>query len=114
MTFTIPGAAVPKARPRVVGTRVYTPKRSLAYQNKVAALALRARQIARLQPHKGPVSVSIEVWGGNKRIDLDNLAKNCLDGMNGICYDDDRQVQRLLIERFECDKPHVNVTVEER
>ena len=114
MTFKIPGAAVPKARPRVGRSGAYTPKKSAAYQNKVSALALKARQIAHLRPYKGNVSVDIEVWGGSKRIDIDNVAKNVLDGMTGVCYRDDCQVQLLVVERYECEQPHVNVTVEER
>jgi crossover junction endodeoxyribonuclease RusA len=34
-----------------------------------------------------------------RRRDLDNLAKAVLDGMNGVLYDDDSQIDNLIIRR---------------
>ena len=34
-----------------------------------------------------------------RRRDLDNLAKAVLDGMNGVLYDDDSQIDNLFIKR---------------
>ena len=36
-----------------------------------------------------------------RRRDLDNLAKAVLDGMNGVLYDDDSQIDNLIIRRGE-------------
>ena len=34
-----------------------------------------------------------------KKIDCDNLCKTILDALNGIAYDDDKQVCRLYVEK---------------
>ena len=112
MTFTIPGAAVPKGRPRFGGGRAYTPARTKAYEAKVKMHALKARQEARLKPFKGDVRVTIEIWG-MKQGDITNVTKAIEDAMNGVIYEDDRQIQYVQTERFPSDKPQVNVIVEE-
>lgn len=33
------------------------------------------------------------------RFDIDNVAKSILDGMNGICYLDDEQVNLLIVAK---------------
>lgn len=33
-----------------------------------------------------------------RRIDLDNCAKVALDALNGIAYEDDKQVRRIVVE----------------
>ncbi len=95
ITFTVPGAPVPKARARVGKFGAYTPKRTKEYETKVRALALIARQKAHQQVWTGRVCVELEVHiSGNKttsKPDLDNLIK-CLDGCKGVIFKDDAQV----------------------
>ena len=119
MTFTIPGVAVPKARARTGKGHAYTPARTKAYESKVKMLALKARQEARLKPFQGDVRVRVEIWG-LKRGDITNVTKAIEDAMNGVIYEDDRQIQYIETERFDCERPderpmapHTNVTVEE-
>ena len=112
MTFSIPGVPVPKGRPRLGGGHAYTPQRTKAYEAKVKMLALRARQEARLKPFRGDVSVVVDIYGLT-RGDITNVAKAVEDAMNGVIYEDDSQIQRILVERFD-GNPHVEVTVEER
>ena len=68
---------------------------------KIMAAAVRAG--ARVRPAHGPVEVRIwtsvmtEKAGAH---DVDNVAKAVLDALDGVFYLDDRQVVRLVSERF--------------
>ena len=49
-----------------------------------------------------PMSVTLFYWPEKpKRLDVDNMAKPILDALNGHVYIDDRQVERLVAQRFE-------------
>ncbi len=51
-------------------------------------------------PNKVQVSLSISLT--EKRffdVDVDNLAKTVLDSLNGIAFDDDRQVSSLIVDK---------------
>lgn len=63
--------------------------------------------IARLnKPNKqmGPVEVKATAYIFGRQPDADNLAKSYLDGLNGIAYEDDRQVMKLTIEKVKVKK----------
>jgi|10_taG_2_1085330.scaffolds.fasta_scaffold01823_8 crossover junction endodeoxyribonuclease RusA len=100
----IPGKPVPKGRPRFTKTgRTYTPKATELFERRVSTVAaLQADEI-----YSG--SVELKIWisfpllvGGTERKrvgDLDNYAKSIADGLNGILYEDDRQIQSLTVQR---------------
>ena len=48
-----------------------------------------------------------------KKIDCDNLAKIILDSLNGIAYEDDKQVVRLYVEKIYGEHPRVEVELKE-
>ena len=48
-----------------------------------------------------------------KKCDCDNLAKSILDSLNGIAYDDDSQVCRLIVEKIYGENPRVEVKLKE-
>ena len=107
--FFVPGKVQGKARPRFSsksGT-VYTPGRTKSYERQIAE--------AYAEQHgpcfDGPVMVVIEAvfpipksWTRAKKAeamagklapgkpDIDNILKVVLDGLNGIAYEDDKQV----------------------
>ena len=118
LTFTVPGEPVPQPRPRVSTrggfARAYVPAKHPvhAYRDAVAAAA----QAAGAGVHGEPVSVVIDfVWERPKshmrksgikpdapvlpRADLDNTTKAVLDSLNGVAWEDDSQVQRLVVEK---------------
>lgn len=96
VSFTIPGAPVPKARPRVVRGHAFTPKRTRSYERKVR----RCARAAGVRPLAGPVSLALEVWpADHHRMDIDNIAKAVSDALNGLAYDDDSQVDLLTVRR---------------
>ena len=118
LTFTVPGEPVPQPRPRVSTrggfARAYVPAKHPvhAYRDAVAAAA----RAAGAGVHGEPVSVVIDfVWERPKshlrksgvkpdapvlpRPDLDNTTKAVLDSLNGVAWEDDSQVQRLVAEK---------------
>jgi Holliday junction resolvase RusA-like endonuclease len=118
LTFTVPGEPVPQPRPRVSTrggfARAYVPAKHPvhAYRDAVAAAA----RTAGAGVHGEPVSVVIDfVWERPKshmrksgikpdapvlpRPDLDNTTKAVLDSLNGVAWEDDSQVQRLVVEK---------------
>jgi crossover junction endodeoxyribonuclease RusA len=74
--------------------------RYLAYKNHVAWIAKAAKQKHNLRCIDGPVEViAVAYLYGKREPDADNLAKSFLDSMNGIIWQDDRQVRRLTVEK---------------
>lgn len=121
VAFTFYGVAVPKKRPRVtmVGgyARAYTPKVTAAFEGKVRAVA--AEAMIRAGADVCPDAVLVELafdqkmpksWSRKKKLalrgepvvtqsDTDNLAKAVLDALNGVVWEDDRQVSDLRVSR---------------
>ena len=118
IAFTVPGDPVPQPRARVSTrggfARAYVPKTHAvhAYRQAVADAA----RAAGAGVHGEPVSVVIDlVWERPKshmrksgvkpdapvlpRADVDNAAKAVLDSLNGVAWEDDSQVQRLVVEK---------------
>ena len=118
LTFTIPGEPFPQPRPRVSTrggfARAYVPAKHPvhAYRDAIATAA----RAAGAGVHGEPVSVVIDfVWERPKshmrksgikpdapvlpRPDLDNTTKAVLDSLNGVAWEDDSQVQRLVVEK---------------
>lgn len=118
LTFTVPGDPIPQPRPRVSTqggfARAYVPAKHPvhAYRDAIAAAA----RAAGAGVHGEPVSVVIDfVWERPKshmrksgvkpdapalpRPDLDNTTKAVLDSLNGVAWEDDSQVQRLVVEK---------------
>lgn len=80
---------------------------------KYVSAAVR-REAVRVRPHHGPFEVRI--WTSvlaDKRgyHDVDNIAKAILDALSGVFWQDDRQVVRLISERFEGDANRIAVKV---
>lgn len=83
-----------------------------AYKERVTVYALQQRPIG--WQRSGRFVVEVVVHEPDKRSrDLDNACKGCLDGARGVLWDDDRQIDRLVIVRGEVDRenPRTEVTV---
>lgn len=95
--FEVRGVPVPKARPRVVNGRTYTPARTLDAEK---AIALTAR-VAGVRPIVGPVVVRCWFFfADRRRRDLDNLIKTVMDALNEIAWADDSQVEWIEAGKY--------------
>lgn len=118
-TFTVEGMPVsqPRARVTTVGgfARAYVPAKHPvhAFRATVASEAVKAG----CKRSSGPVDVIIDCTfarpkshytqtgrvrrgvPSSPRPDLDNIAKAVLDALTSVCFDDDSQVQRLVVSK---------------
>lgn len=117
LEFTIPGQPRPWQRANVVkrGKKTLVLKDASARRQAttIGLLALAARHtVGGSWPMDARYSVAIEVTEqSRKRSDLDNLAKSILDAANRVLWDDDRQVDRLLVARHPPDKANPRTVV---
>lgn len=101
---------ISKGRPRMTRRgRVFTPATTLEFEKKVAE----AWKKSRGPIFEGPVSVVIELSNtgfmvrvntvtqerSTLRGDVDNYAKSILDGLNGVAFEDDKQVHVLKVSK---------------
>lgn len=99
LAFTIPGPAVPKQRPRVTFKNgrplTFTPAETRRFERDVGYIA----KAAGAKPHQGIVCLIIRFYG--LRGDGDNALKSLCDALNGIAWNDDRQVEEyhIYVER---------------
>jgi Holliday junction resolvase RusA-like endonuclease len=100
-SFFVPGEPLPKERPRVVRGKngrpiTFTPRRTALYEENVRAAA----KLAFPKPMTGPVGVEIIFYRSTRRrVDIDNLAKSCLDAIQGVVLNDDAQVVQLYLTK---------------
>ena len=120
--FTIPGEPTGKARPVVTKVGTFTPKKTVLYENLVKTVYTGGMLEGFLEAHIRafyliPKSKSEKqkdlmrqgIVRPDKKPDCDNVAKIILDALNGIAYADDKQVVRLVIEKWYSDEPRTEV-----
>ena len=89
--LTVPGDPQSKGRPRVYQGHGITPAKTREAENRVYSEW--RRQYPDLLPYKGPVAITLIFWTLTRRgRDWDNLAKLFTDALNGVAYEDDRQI----------------------
>ncbi len=91
VSFTIPGRPIPAARMTRRGKWLSRKaKKSLAFKDQVG---WEAKKYFR-EPWQGPVAVELRFYlkVNRSRGDGDNYVKAVLDGLNGVAFEDDRQV----------------------
>lgn len=97
MKFTVPGRPVPAVR--MTQRSKFCDKqalRYLEYKDRVKLFAI----VSGVKPKEGEVLLSMTFFFKNKKLpDIDNLVKAIMDGLNGIAYQDDRQVGTLWVRR---------------
>jgi len=79
-------------------------KRPEEHNKWKARVAKSAKEVIPVSPTSLPVEVSITTYVTTTTIDVDNVIKPILDGMNGVAYDDDKQVYRVTSERIDLKK----------
>jgi len=135
--FELPGEPRGKGRPRFSSkggfVKTYTDAKTRDYESRIREAARKAMYAAELEPTSHPVSVRIVVsscppvsWTKKRRLaallgkelpkkpDLDNVAKAVLDALNGVVYQDDVQVWRLVVNKLYAGAASLQVEILER
>lgn len=121
-TFEVRGRVIGSARPRVTRRGTYIPQKTRDYRNRIKGAFMEAGGMRR----SGPVSVHVCVFrelprSRPRRVesepdtfkpDVDNIAKNVLDALNGIAWDDDSQVVELLVRKYPRSREPERIVVE--
>lgn len=100
-----------KQRPRFGrGGNVYTPKRTMEAE---MAVGWRFKQAARGHRVDGDnqFGVSLVFQGAREGQDVDNMTKLVLDGLNGVCWKDDRQVVEIHARKVPAETPLTEVAI---
>lgn len=137
ISFIVPGTPVGKGRPRFAKrgnfVKVYTPEATASYENLVKIIALNAMKKGGHLVLQAAVSMSMEIyvtppasWSAKKRNsaflgeifptvkpDLDNIIKGVLDALNGVVWNDDKQVIRLEVFKRYAQEARAVVLIEE-
>lgn len=133
MRLFIPGKPKGKGRPRFYKGHAVTPEDTRAYEQAIQML-YKAKYHARklygaiefdikvycIVPKNYSKKRRYEIAKNEERPqvkpDVDNIAKIVLDALNGIAYDDDKQVTDLIVRRrytFDSRREGVMITFEE-
>lgn len=132
LTFDFPPVA--QARPRATrfgrGIRLYDLKQVHAYKTQ---LAQACQFMSYGEPLTGPLKVelwfyrpvqksiskrerSLRIIGAHRPIvkpDTDNYIKSTLDGLNGLLWEDDRQIVDIIAHKYYSDHPRIEIEVRE-
>lgn len=135
--FTVPGQPVGKGRARVSThggfARAYTPEKTAVYENLVKLSYMQEVADKPLKKLAGAIRVQIlayyampKSFSKKKRDaamrgdvtplikpDLDNVIKSVCDGLNGVAYDDDKQITFITAAKYYSEPPGVKVVIAE-
>ena len=131
-TFEIVGEPQGKGRPRFSTrggfVKTYTPEKTASYENFVKLCYLNKYKGQKLDgeiiaeiiayfsiPKSFSKKKRLEAIEGKikptKKPDTDNIAKTILDSLNGIAFEDDKQVVALLVNKLYGEEAKVIVTL---
>ena len=131
MRFTIRGKPQGKARPRfnTYTGRTYTPSKTGAYEKFIALCYRQAGgklldgairidikayyPIAKSHTKKNKAAMESGEIKATIKPDVDNVAKAVLDALNGLAFDDDKQVVRLEVSKRYDHEARVEVEIRE-
>ena len=126
MKFIVEGKPTGKGRPRLGRWGTYTDKKTVDYENlvkfsylqvsndKLVDCAIKIKIKAYFEPPKSISKKKYKELIGKpytKSPDGDNICKAICDGLNGIAYNDDRQVAKLEIEKLYGEKAYTEVEI---
>ena len=130
LTFDI--EPVEQARPRATrmgrGIRLYDPKKVSVYKKQ---LAMMCKFQYKDQPLSGQLTVNLKFYrhvqssvskkerklrliGAHRptvKPDVDNYIKSTLDGLNGLLWEDDNQIVKIVAEKYYSDHPRIEIEV---
>ena len=129
MKITIPGIPIAKGRPRVGKFGIYTPTKTVNYENLVQFCYMDQAEGIKLS---GPLGMYIALYFPipksytkkqiefikaqsmvyTKKPDLDNVIKCITDSLNHFAYDDDSQIVEMrALKRYTVDEPRAEVVI---
>lgn len=131
ISFVVYGVPQGKARPRVSVrngyAHAYTPQKTKDYEHEIV---LAYKQVAGgIEPTRNPVVLGVDIfypmpksWSKKTKLevmshglppmtkpDMDNVIKCVMDGLNGIAYEDDSQIFRIISDKDYSDSPRIEV-----
>ena len=128
--FTIPGEPKGKGRPRMTKAGIaYTPKETASYENWVKCCFMQGKQqkiegdtplmtcitayfsIPKSASKKMRQHMEVHNILPIKKPDSDNIIKIILDSLNGLAYDDDKQIAQVWFRKYYGD-PRVEVEID--
>ena len=127
--LVIPGNPVGKARPFFTKNgHGFTPEKTANFENlvrlkfmekypdaKPLETAVRAGIVAEFPIPKTSKAKRAAMLAGTikpeKKPDCDNIAKICLDALNGYAYDDDKRVTFLAVEKTYSETPRTKIVI---
>ena len=131
--FEVPGKIIGKGRPRVNTTTgiAYTPTKTKDWETLSKQYFL--LKYPRIKPFSNRVFVQIvahfaipkqfgkkekeQILNGTlsptKKPDIDNIAKIVLDSLNGLAFNDDTQVTKIIVEKVYSDEEKISIIIEE-
>jgi Holliday junction resolvase RusA-like endonuclease len=136
LAFSMTGTPRGKGRPRTAVrggfATIYTDAKTKAYEASIAKIGKAA--MGGRPPFTGPLSLSVRfrftpakslpkreraaLLSGEQAymgtIDIDNMLKALMDGLNGVCFVDDRQVTRCWAIKEAAEVAGVDVRIEAR
>lgn len=132
--FCVYGTPVAKGRPRVSTrngfARTYTPKDTVMYENLVrytyqsdvggkidGAIEMSCKfyfPIPKSISKKQRAILLTEKEPHLKKPDTDNCIKSLCDGLQGVAFDDDKQIYKIVAEKYYSDNPRVEVELRTR
>jgi len=114
LSFTYEGKVVPKQRPQFYRGKAVTPKETRDFEARVKRWGQKEAATF-TAPLSFPIEVDLrcyvklplvanpEAWLANaaypQKFDADNAAKSICDGLNGVFWDDDRQIVSLHVSK---------------
>lgn len=108
--FTVPGHPIPAVR-MTQGTKYTNPraKEYLAYKRDIGYCY---RTATREYFGKDKLCVIMAFYSKSPlNCDIDNLTKSVLDGLNMVAWDDDRNVLKIMADKYRCPEENEHVEV---
>jgi len=99
--FTVDGHTISKSNSyRIAGSRMYKTKMCAQWERVVSGIASMAPDCPQ-EPSSGSIYIEARFYfQDGRRRDIDGPLKSLLDAMNGVIYNDDSQIVKLVVEKF--------------
>jgi Holliday junction resolvase RusA-like endonuclease len=136
LKFSVLGEPQGKGRPKFTTfggfPKAYTPKKTVAYENNIKAIYMRAHPdcsfpegmmldlrvvayfgIPKSTSNKRRIAMLAGEIRPTKKPDADNILKVVADSLNGLAYHDDAQIVDTQIRKFFSARPRIEVIIKE-